>query len=496
MGSSNDEYTRIRKQLIKLYFVQTDKYLVQKQDGKYLTIDSKRHKKNKLADWQLNEHLKGNHTLGAFGGVFLNKFLCFDVDFLDNNTAKWITYKITNTLESYGIHEYVISFSGSKGYHIELFFEDLLDINIAYDFYIKTLTDSGTLEYCKDGNNVEFRPNDRQGVKIPIGQHQKTKQYCGFCLVSNGLSVMNKEDSGDYLFGIQRIQSQRILDILGIDDSQLNGKFSVNQKHITVKDNLKIEKSLATYKELPIYNESIDDKIDKVISLIKNGIKHPHQRHNATLNIAKYFLYSGMDRTDAESELIEWIKKQNPDTYNTPLDEAIKDTKQIVKFTYDREYQFIHRHNTAKVTYEEMIYILDKATETSQILLSYAFLVHGRIFQHVRKNGVFYFPVNSMVEATGLSNKTCMLQLANLELMGVIEIVSRGVTNKGKKKSNKDIKERNMYKLKLNIESETNKVFEANKDMTVIDCLRELVDDKELRKKLGPKRYKRLMMLA
>ncbi|KIL38495.1 hypothetical protein SD70_26010 [Gordoniibacillus kamchatkensis] len=196
---------KIIKKLGDLYIIQRKKYLVQ-YPRNYVTLTAgEQTKKGKkvtaLTDRHLQKHLEGEFTIGTFGGKFKTKFITFDVDFGSNaEMAKWITYKISETLREFGINDHYISYSGNKGYHIDLFFEDLILIEHAKKFFDHILIQSDILQYFDDGQKVEFRPTDAQGVKIPLGVHQKTKKYCGFCLIKDGLKVMDRERSEEYLF--------------------------------------------------------------------------------------------------------------------------------------------------------------------------------------------------------------------------------------------------------------------------------------------------------
>src|SRR5206468_12815500 len=221
----------IIKKLNDLYIIQRGHYLIQYKEPngykQYTTgqiINGK--KVRSLGDWQFEKHLQGEFTVGTFGGKLMTKFMSFDVDFHDKQMAKWITYKIANTINELDISDYYISFSGNKGYHIDLFFSDLIQIEHAEKFYKHVIIHADILQYTDIANKAEFRVSEKMGIKLPLGIHQKTGNYCGFCLIQDGLKVMSKEESEAYLFKINKMSSKLILDIIGINNTESYDKDS------------------------------------------------------------------------------------------------------------------------------------------------------------------------------------------------------------------------------------------------------------------------------
>ncbi|GIQ66820.1 hypothetical protein PACILC2_53880 [Paenibacillus cisolokensis] len=205
----NDEQSIITK-LKDLYIIQYGHYIIQYPEPRgyctYIKGEIQNGKRTKpLLDWQFQKHLNGKFTVGTFGGKVMTKFMTFDVDFNKNpQLTKWITYKVAKTLDDLNLHNYYISFSGSKGYHIDLFFDEYLQIIYAQKLFAYVIELSDVKQYFIDGDKIEFRPTDRQGVKLPLGIHQKTEKYCGFCLVEDGLKVMATKESIKYLLAFRK----------------------------------------------------------------------------------------------------------------------------------------------------------------------------------------------------------------------------------------------------------------------------------------------------
>ncbi|MBA9087663.1 hypothetical protein FHR92_004148 [Fontibacillus solani] len=370
------------KKLSELYIIQRGHYLIQYKEGYTQYNAGQLNKSGKrakaLADWQFEKHLNGEFTVGTFGGKLKSKFMTFDVDFPSGlDMAKWITYKISKTLDELGIHNYYINFSGNKGYHIDLFFDDLISIDHAQRFFDYVIQRSGVLPHSDAGNKVEFRVTDKLGVKLPLGTHQKTRNYCGFCTVNHGLKVMGREQSEKYLFTIEKMKSEQILKIIQVEDTD----------DINTVDMIKTEDAISPHKPLRNYDQSEDYSIDRAIDLLQNGLKVQGSRHNSILLIGMYLKYCGLDREQCDMELHLWMDKQKAEYYSSDLDESHKDIDQIVKDIYERDYNLRAGNKDLTVTFDEIKWIMKSCSEKNQKLITYAMLIHSK--RHANMQGVF-----------------------------------------------------------------------------------------------------------
>src|SRR5699024_8116688 len=142
-----------------LYIQTRSKYLVQFKDGKYITLTySDSNDIVKFNDSMLSTHFKGNLTYGVFSGGYFSKFITFDVDCNNESMSRWITLKLVNVLvEEYGIdRKYInVNFSGNKGYHVDLFFEEQIKVEELRKFYQAVVISVGALPE----GQIEFRPS-------------------------------------------------------------------------------------------------------------------------------------------------------------------------------------------------------------------------------------------------------------------------------------------------------------------------------------------------
>lgn len=474
------------KKLSDLYIIQRGHYLIQYKEGygqyKAGQINKSGKRAKALADWQFEKHLNGDFTVGTFGGKLKSKFMTFDVDFPSGlEMAKWITYKIAKTLDDLGVHTYYISFSGNKGYHIDLFFKDLILIDHAQQFFDYAVKRSGVLPFSDAGNKVEFRVTDKLGVKLPLGKHQKTGNYCGFCNVEDGLKVMNKAQSEEYLFTIQKMKSETIRNIIQAED--------VND--IDTAEMVKTEDAISPHKPLKNYDQSEDYSIDRAIDLLQNGLKFQGSRHKSVLLIGMYLKYSGLDREQCGIELHSWMDEQNAEFYSSTLDESHKDIDQVVKDIYERDYNLSAGNKDLTVTLDEIKWIMERCPEKNQKLITYAMLMHSK--RHANAQGVFYFSFKDIGTATGLVEMTAISQVNKLIELNVIEVIERNRIQKGRGLQKKLP---NLYRLNLkhnDLSEAESKVFSTQNMNDIQLCLKFYFTDKELKKMLPRRQFENLI---
>lgn len=473
-----------------LYFIQRGHYLIQYKDGYSQFTTGQINKSGKriksIMDWQFQSHLDGDLTIGTFGGKLMSKFMTFDIDFHDLKMAQWIVYKLTKTLYDLGINEHYISFSGNKGYHIDIFFSDLIQISDAEKFFNYVILKSDTTQYFLEGSKVEFRVTDKLGIKLPLGIHQKTGNYCGFCVLDDGLTVMDKANSEAFFFTIKKISHQRVLDIIGIEDVDIFDRVLLT----------KAEDAISPHTPLKNYEQSEDYSIDLAIELFNNGLKYQGSRHKSTLLLGMYFKYCGMDQEQCKDELSAWMSWQKSETYTTPLLHCYKDIVQITKDIYEKNYNLRSNDKDMTVTFEEIQWIINSCPEKNQKLITYAMLIHSK--RHANLKGVFYMPFKDIETTTGLGENTVPRQVNKLIDCGVIEVIERNRKPKGgglmKKLPNLYRLNYKPKKLSLSLFIESDETFVTSKSNNLGLCMKFYFTDAELKKLLPRRQYESIMI--
>lgn len=448
--------------LFDLYLIQNRHYLVQFSGGQYMTRNDRT---KPLRRFMLVEHLEGKRTVGTFAGKFLTKFLTFDVDFRDADMARWITYKLAHTLDMYGVHDYAISYSGNKGYHVDIFLDKAIAVQAAHRFYELIVKMAEVDEVA--GGEVEFRPTGMQGVKLPLGVHQKTGNYCGFCEITDGLRVMDNEESTAYLFAIKKTDSALIIGAFA-DDLAYDSDQAAD-----------MEEAIARHKPLETYDQSESYTLSRAAERYYDGMTGPGQRHKSFLLLARLFNHNGVTKEEATESITEWFAWQNTDFYDSDADFCARDLRECVDYVYEKNLTLTIEQRDLTVTFGEIDDIMRKCPQKNQKALTYALLVHSKRWS--TDNGTFYMTFAQMGEAAGTDAKTAQRHIDKLQEYGVIEIVRRNQSKKGT-----HIKKANVYRMKL---SANGREYTITDGASFVDCLFHFYPVDELRDTLPRRQY-------
>lgn len=433
----------IISQLNRLYLghQQRSKYLLQRKEAGYMTVDrSKGRHSPFLNDGHMKAHVEGRHTVGVFAN-YRNEssFLTFDVDFADDwERVKGVAYQLIDTIEGVGINRDFIypNFSGNKGVHIDLFFDKPVDVNILKRFYWYVLHESGLSDLS---NKIEFRPTQSQGIKIPLGYHQKTMRYCSF-LDSDDL---DNPLSNDFVERIEQLEAVAFVELV----ESLPTMTDIQKEASSIAPN-KIESHEVGY------NEGITAK--SLENVFFDGFPAHGTRHNFTFQLALMFrdVYR-YDKQTALDNLTAFIERHKA-TYTTPFDEALKDTKEIVSDIYDKEnnYSFTSSDRKRVDLIDSDMWTIVTATDKEGKALTparkkvlFALYIHWK--RHDEREN-FFMTYHQMEEASGIKKRDNLKKAVDLlQEAGYIDIVRRNYKRDGVLKS-----EPNVYHLNFGIKKE------------------------------------------
>lgn len=121
----------------------------------------------------MNQHVRGQYAVSVYAGRKASKFICFDVDDGKEDTVRTIIALLCR----FGIGEaYIqVSTSGNKGYHVEVFFDQLVFTADLLRLYNWIITEGGL-----NPQKVEFRPTHVQSIKLPLSINSKTGRKCWY----------------------------------------------------------------------------------------------------------------------------------------------------------------------------------------------------------------------------------------------------------------------------------------------------------------------------
>ena len=239
----------LANRILYLYAPKRDRYIQQyiyeQKDGTPIT-DYRTN--NQDLDWdkylttkKLIAHIRGTQTLGGLFYPYASKVLIFDIDsyiesigyffnpldpwcisFQRNNASTPTFFLIEELLDTGIKEEYIhILYSGAKGFHIVLFFDEFIDLRTLTsfgNFIINRTKREIFLSWGEpDGEdfakfNIELRPEGRngRGVKFPLGIHLSTGERMEFC--SRGPFFPPVENQYEYLlYKTKRIEKSFFL---------------------------------------------------------------------------------------------------------------------------------------------------------------------------------------------------------------------------------------------------------------------------------------------
>jgi len=471
----NELRDKLVAKINEIYIGYRKKFLIMYPTGEYKTVTE-----NNLSDGYIKRHLNGKQTIGVFAGSQFSKFICFDVDVKDKELAKHTTYRVYHSLSELGIPEekIYISYSGSKGYHIEIFFDKLINNKDINQFYLMVLNNADLLNI--DYGDVELRPLEKNGVKIPLGTHFKTGNTCWYVNYGNGLQPIKDYK---YLLTIEQLDSEYFYAIL----NKLNDSIDLTDNQINEFENIK-EK----HKPLDIYKQNIDEDYtyDAIEKLIQTGLLMQGSRHNSLLKISKYLKYNGYSIEDNKSLLIKWMSNQDKSLYTTSWEDCLKDIDSIVDWIYENNCLLTIRNFDISVHNKEIEQIMNIKGKNEKLLL-YSMLIHSK--RYSTKDNIFYMTYTQMEEVTGLDRRTTIRLIKKLEENDIIKVTRSNIVKYNKKLS-KPTSESNRYKINLlsdknNINDKEFKVCDRNCTGCFYVCLCNMYSNNELKNMFSRDQY-------
>lgn len=251
-------------------------------------------KSSKLQYKAMWGHLTGYFAIGTFAGEHATKFITIDVDTDD----RYVVRRVVTTMMSMGIpfENIYVSYSGKKGYHVDLFFKDKIMNGTAYQFYVMLL-DKGGLARRK----VEFRPTNGNCVKMPLGMHQETGNRCWFV---NPITLAPIKDF-KYILGIKPIEEDFFNDLVRKHGKEYLDRIYKEMKEAVGKNNAGV---------------SVGDNFT---------ITAPGQRHNLQVKVAVSARYRGCSRGGIYLTQMNWYQQQDKSLISTPIEDVMVEANQI-----------------------------------------------------------------------------------------------------------------------------------------------------------------------
>lgn len=408
----DNDISAIVKKMNALFITERKKYIIQKEDGSYGWLDINTNENTKrFHNGMLISHLNRKYTYGIFCGKAVTKFISFDVDIPSKEIVQSI-YKVLNQIgvSSEFIHT---SWSGTKGYHVDVYFSKVIGYSNMvklYDYVVyKVLQIHTNIEKDK----IECRPSPTQGLKLPLGINRKNKDKN-----SNGCWYVNVNDDFKPIEALDYI-----LDIKQIDNNQI----------------LSIIKRLPTIERQGISNNEPDTEEDKSNSanqhngiktgeilnslenLFKHGLSKKGIRHKSLLKLAMWLNTRNHGRESCEKILRNWMRNQNKEYYDTPLEICYKEISRIVEGVYSKNIVLGKGQEKRKiaVSRNDLLTIHQYPKKFHKTIN--AIFIHSKRFAD--ENGQFYMTYEQISEAASCSIRTAVSHIKELEELKVIKVM-------------------------------------------------------------------------
>lgn len=199
-----------------------------------------------------------------------------------------------------------VSLSGGKGYHVEMFFDEIVSTKD-----LQTLYQNVIVRKDLDPVKVEFRPTHTAAIKLPLSRHARTGQVCWYVDRDTFAPI----ESADYLLEIETVPMEVFNPILASCE----------------RVEAKKEKKSAT-----------ENRVEKNAAAearnLGTVLEREGTRHNMMRNMAIFMRTHGKDIDECRDELKRWIEAQNPNLYKSSLEEVEEDIENILNWVFSERF--------------------------------------------------------------------------------------------------------------------------------------------------------------
>lgn len=380
------------------------KYIVMKDDGSYRTIAFNNFW---LVDSTVEKHLNGKQTIGIFSGNYVTKFICFDIDTKDNSETD--TRHLVNTLvEDHNINrnDIHISLSGKKGYHVEIYLDKFITLNLAERFYKDVISNAGF-----NSKQIELRPTNNQGLKLPLGIHKKTGKRCWYVDQHTYKPIKNF----DYILNINPISTE----YFEIEYSNIEPIILDKNNAIVVQESIN---------SLNINSTNLERNLRKIKTVLEEGvIHHSGTRNDMTLALAIFLKTQGYDKEKIISKIKDIMLRSKRDlrTVTSSEDTIISESTRVVEVVFKYDYKLAYTNKEVKIYREEIENLLNlKEKHLKQLYLIH--LIASK--RYSKQNGTYFLSYKFMSRMGATKNRLRLADyILELEKRGYLEVIDRKV---------------------------------------------------------------------
>jgi len=273
-------------------------------NGRYKRrADGSKEKVRKARPFNLNFSLKNHVSMGNNLGIYFNatecKMIAFDLDSetdaTDEDTRQSARYLLL-VLHGLGLQAFMY-FSGRRGYHIEVFFDDYIPVK-----KLNTLNQIiMNLHHNKGGRHMDEVYPSRKAHRIFGCYHYKTGKFTQAFTIeySDDFSIVSGKS-------LNRNESWVLFSKTPFNDSALVDKI--------IADNSTFAVPLPKTKKLIHNNEYAPSTHFYGISILRRihetGLYAPYTRYNTSFHLGRYFKHRlQLNEDEARAEIKTWLKR-------------------------------------------------------------------------------------------------------------------------------------------------------------------------------------------
>ena len=352
-------------------------------NGTILTPKYKDGRYCRLSDNVLRRHLERAYSAGVFSGISGSKFICFDVDDGKHETVE----RLSDILEGVGIPRrwIYVSYSGGKGYHVEVFFTELIDMHRLRYLYEQIIREGGF-----DPRKIEFRPTHSAAIKLPLSIHAKTGNVCWYV----DPDTLEPIEDERFILGIEQMPAVDFMALVPAEQPE--------HKPVTNDDGPKV-----TVRE--------SAKATDATRRLGDVLQEEGTRHNIARNIAVYLRAQGKAKEECLAALMDWYAVQDQTNIRTEHDAAIRDIVELVDWAFSDRFCLPRKSNQDRtlIGTTQMNLVLSQKSRTRRRI---CFLLLARC-----RMGRKSISCQDAAKTIGASANAVHRALKNLRESGVIE---------------------------------------------------------------------------
>lgn len=386
MEISSEKLDALVDRISELYISYRKRYVLCLPGGRLLTPKRKGEQYSVLTSNVVKNHLLHKYAVAIFAGPSTSRFICFDVD----DGQKETVHGILEVLVKLGFprEQIYVSYSGGKGFHVEMFFDQLVKTSILKSLYVEVIEATGF-----NPRKVEFRPTHGSAIKLPLSTHARTRNMCWFV----DRETLEMIERADYPFEIRQIPASLVYRIVSE-----NGLLAKSVSH---------ENARAAPAEA-----MAEDAQDLCKAQIREGIEIEAEgtRHILMRRLAVFMRKSGQSKKACEDMLIRWYERQDQSLIRSDREEVMRDIRELLEWVFSDRFHLSPPAVPTGINLSatDMKLVLSMENRSSRRIL---FLLLVRSI--ACKTAI---ALSEIAATTGISRKTVLKTTTKLRKRGII----------------------------------------------------------------------------